>query len=145
MKRKSPRLAVALLGALAAGVVYAGVALTSHPSSAGSGFEAHTSDASGVRVVVTPRPIAAGDKWEFEVAMDTHVKPLAEGLAAVSVLVDDNGQRSLPTAWLGDPPGGHHRKGVLQFAAPATPPKSFELQLTNVGGAALRTFRWEMK
>lgn len=129
----------------AAALICAGVAFTPHPSSAGSGLEGRTSDAAGVRVVVTPRSITAGDKWEFEVAMDTHVKPLAEDLAAAAVLIDDNGQRSVPIAWQGDPPGGHHRKGVLQFAAPVNPPKTFELQLTNVGGAALRTFQWEVK
>jgi hypothetical protein len=144
MKPISPKVSIVSFCLLVA-LVGVGLAFTSQPASAGSGLQGRASDAAGVRVVVTPRSIAGADKWEFEVAMDTHVKPLAEDLAFAAVLIDDKGGRAVPIAWQGDPPGGHHRKGVLQFTAPANSPKAFELQLTNVGGAALRTFRWELQ
>lgn len=31
-------------------------------------------------------------------------------------MADDGDKQFKPSAWKGDPPGGHHRKGVLQFA-----------------------------
>lgn len=116
------------------------------PLFAAPAFEARSSDAAGVSIVVKPKPGEAGAKvWEFDVTMNTHIKPLGEDLSAVSVLVDGNGHRTKPIAWQGDKPGGHHRRGVLQFPALAGTPATFELQMTGVGGVDLRTFRWEVK
>jgi hypothetical protein len=96
--------------------------------------------------VVKPKPIEpTATVWEFEVTMNTHIKPLTEDLTAVSVLVEDSGNRIKPTEWQGDKPGGHHRKGVLKFSAGSKNPSNFELQMVGVGGVALRTFRWESK
>jgi hypothetical protein len=115
------------------------------PSFAAAALVARSSDAAGVRVVVTPKKLAPNvPAWEFEVVMDTHTKPLSENLVQSAVLVDDAGRRSTPTGWQGDPPGGHHRKGILQFAAPTAMPNSIELQINAIGGAA-RSFRWELK
>jgi hypothetical protein len=77
--------------------------------------------------------------------MDTHSKPLNEDLAQAAALVDDDGKRHAPVAWQGDPPGGHHRKGVLKFSAPAALPAAVELRIDGVGGAGAWTFRWELK
>ena len=104
-----------------------------------------TSDAVGVRVVVTPKASATGAAWEFQVVMDTHTKPLNDDLTKTAVLVDDGGRRYLPLSWQGDPPGGHHRKGVLNFTAPTEPIKSLELQFEGLGGPDKRVFRWNMK
>jgi len=128
---------------IAAGILVAG-ALTTVWSFPAPAFEARVSDAAGVSIMVTPRPLAPGSTtWEFEVAMNTHVRPLAEDLTTAAVLIEADGQRAAPVGWQGDPPGGHHRKGVLRFPAPSAPQPTFELQLSGVGGAALRTFRWD--
>lgn len=106
---------------------------------------ARTSDQAGVRMVVTPKALGPGVKvWEFNIVMDTHTKPLNENLAQVAVLIDGAGHRYVPIAWQGDPPGGHHRKGILQFSAPAEMPKSVELQISGVGGVDSRAFRWDL-
>jgi hypothetical protein len=116
------------------------------PSSAAPALALQSSDVLGVRVVVTPKNLEIGAKaWEFEIVMDTHTKPLDDNLAQVSVLVDDAGRRYEPVAWTGDPPGGHHRKGVLQFPAPKKMPAAIELQIDRIGGAGVRKFRWELK
>lgn len=134
-------ISVLLVAVLAALGAWIGMAV----SSAAPG-DTRTSDAAGVRVVVTPKAIDASAKvWEFEIAMDTHIRPLSEDVAAAAVLVDDAGHRSTAVAWQGDPPGGHHRRGVLRFDVPSEKLKAFELQLTGVGGADIRTFRWEVK
>lgn len=104
-----------------------------------------SNDAGGVRIVVKPKNVAAGAAWEFEVVMDTHVKPLDDDLTKAAVLVDDGGRRYLPLAWQGDKPGGHHRKGVLRFPAPTESIKSFELQIQDMAGVKMRVFRWTMK
>jgi hypothetical protein len=129
--------------ALALGAFALGTALPAlAQASKGSSLAARSSDAAGVRVVVKPTSIAAGSAWEFEVTMDTHTKPLNEDLTKSSVLVDDSKARYAPLAWQGDAPGGHHRKGVLRFPAPAAPTKSFELQIEGVGAAGIRVFQW---
>ncbi len=102
------------------------------------------SDAGGVRVTVTPKAMEPGATvWEFELVMDTHTSPLNDDLARAAVLVDDSGREHAALAWQGDPPGGHHRKGILRFAAPAERTKVVELQISGVGGPGKRMFRWE--
>ena len=111
---------------------------------AASALTAVASDAGGVHVVVKPKN-TAGPAWEFDVSMDTHIKPLNDDLTKAAVLVDGAGHRYAPTAWQGDPPGGHHRKGTLRFPAPTAPTKSFELHLQGVGGVGDRAFQWTAK
>lgn len=121
------------------------VSLVSVPSY-GAAAAARTSDADGVKVVVTPKVMSPTTPiWEFEIVLDTHTKPLNEDLTKKAVLVDNAGRRYLPDAWQGDAGGGHHRKGILRFAAPTQLPAAVELQLHDVGGTAIRTFRWELK
>lgn len=115
-------------------------------SYAADAFPARTSDAGGVKVVVTPKALSATAKfWEFAIVLDTHTKPLNEDIAKLAVLVDQSGQRYMPAAWQGDPPGGHHRKGVLGFTAPSEMPEAIELQIAKVGGVPTRSFRWKLK
>jgi hypothetical protein len=100
---------------------------------AGTPLASRTSDSSGVRVVVTPKTVESGAAvWEFEVVMDTHTRPLNEDLARAAVLVDDSGRQHAPVAWQGDPPGGHHRKGVLRFEPGVEGAKVIEFDLLPV-------------
>jgi hypothetical protein len=103
---------------------------------------ARSNDTGGVRVVVTPKSIAAGAAWQFELVMDTHIKPLDDDLTKTAMLVVDGGRQYAPTSWQGDKPGGHHRKGVLSFPAPSEQSKSFELVILNLGGISKRVFQW---
>ncbi|HET7680947.1 MAG TPA: hypothetical protein VFK79_12560 [Xanthobacteraceae bacterium] len=135
-----------LFALLLAAFSFAAFLLDCSPAASATALSARTSDASGVRVVVTPKALEPGGKsWEFDVVMDTHTKPLDENLSQMTVLVDESGNRHKPVGWKGDPPGGHHRKGILQFSAPGKMPSSFELQITGVGGAGTRIFRWDLK
>ena len=84
--------------------------------------------AGGVTVAVTPQNLVAGAKsWDFKVVLDTHSAELKDDLAKSAVLVVDGGTSYTPTAWQGDPPGGHHREGALKFNTVSPQPKAIEL------------------
>jgi hypothetical protein len=99
--------------------------------------------AGGVTVRATPGPLS-GDAWEFQITFDTHSQDLRDDVAKSASLVAD-GATSAPLEWRGDPPGGHHRKGVLRFKAPAARPAAVELRLSRPGEAEPRVFRWKLE
>lgn len=135
-------LPVLFAAALAFGLVF----LNSGLPLAAPALAAQSSEGGGVNVIVTPKALEPGVAvWEFEIVMDTHSKPLDEDIPQAAVLVDEVGRRYKPTVWQGDPPGGHHRSGILQFSAPADMPAAVELQIEGIGEAGTRTFRWELK
>ncbi len=103
-----------------------------------------TSSQSSVTVKVTPRNLAAGT-WEFDVVFDTHSQELTDDLGKTAVLVSDGRTSHSPVKWQGDPPGGHHRKGVLEFKPVSPTPASIELQIKRNGETAPRLFRWKLK
>ena len=103
-----------------------------------------TSSQSSVTVKVTPRTLAAGT-WEFDVVFDTHSQELTDDLEKTAVLVSDARASHSPLKWQGDPPGGHHRKGVVQFKPVSPMPAAIELQIKRSGETAPRLFRWQLK
>lgn len=52
----------------------------------------------------------------FEIGMETHTEELSTDLERTATLVLD-GVEWEGVAWVGDPPGGHHRSGELTFEA----------------------------
>ena len=107
-------------------------------------FAAQVNREGPVQVRVTPRSLAADSKvWEFEVAFNTHTVPIDGDPAQFSVLVDASGNVHQALAWKGDPPGGHHRSGILQFNPPEQALGPVELRISGVGGVPSRVFRWE--
>ena len=108
-------------------------------------LDKQTSNEGGVVVDVVPQNVAPdAESWDFKIALNTHTKPLSQDLAQVSVLVDAEGKTHAPLSWDGDPPGGHHRKGVLRFRPLPGKQDSLELRISEVGGVPVRVFRWEM-
>lgn len=133
-----------LITATAMLVLGAGFALGVGPAAARE-LAAQTSTDRGVTVKVTPLGLAPdAAAWEFEVVFDTHTQALRDDPAASSVLVDPAGKRYAPLGWRGDPPGGHHRKGVLRFAPIRPRPGAIELHIGRAGETAPRAFRWEL-
>ena len=102
-------------------------------------------DEGQVTVTVTPLTLSKGaDTWRFEVQLNTHVAPITQDLTAVAVLSDGQGHDESPLAWQGDPPGGHHRQGILSFKAINPSPESVTLTIRQVGSVPERTFTWAL-
>jgi hypothetical protein len=97
----------------------------------------------GVTVRATPGTLSGGI-WEFQIVFDTHSQDLRDDVAKSATLIAD-GAASAPVEWRGDPPGGHHRKGVLRFKAPTARPAAIELRLSRPGEAEPRVFRWKVE
>ncbi len=94
----------------------------------------------GMTVAVTPKANPDGT-WDFTVQIDNHAVNIMEDMVAVSSVTDRTGQSLKPTAWTGDPPGGHHRSGILKFGAMA--PGPVRLTIRELGGVAERTLSWD--
>ncbi len=105
-------------------------------------LERQSNNEGPVTVEVVPR---FSTEIAFEIVLDTHSEELNEDLTTAATLVDDTGKKYEPVGWNGNPPGGHHREGLLLFN-PITPaPKFIKLILTNVGGTRERSFIWDLK
>lgn len=143
----NPRIgALVRLGLLSIAAVLATAGLEAPTLSGAAVFAAEpktqTHRGGGVVVQVTPRSLAPdAPVWEFQVAFDTHTVALDGDPATFSTLIDSNGRVHEPLAWEGDPPGGHHRKGVLRFR-PLAGEAQVELRINGVAGVATRTFHW---
>lgn len=103
-----------------------------------------TSEQAAVTVKVTPQNLQ-GEYWDFEVVFDTHSQELTDDLLKAAVLVAADGTQIAPAEWRGDPPGGHHRKGVLRFNALKPPPDAIHLRVSRPGESKPRSFRWDLK
>lgn len=104
------------------------------------------SQAGGVGVRVKPTDVsAAATTWSFQVTLTTHSGDLGDDLTRTATLVDAAGKQHPAAGWDGDPPGGHHRKGVLRFKALSPPPDALEMRILRQGETAARTFRWKLK
>jgi hypothetical protein len=101
-----------------------------------------TTSAAAVTVKVTPRPFGA--TWDFDVVFDTHSQDLTDDLLKTAVLLGPDGSELRPIEWKGAAPGGHHRTGVLRFAAPNPAPTAVVLRITRPGEPKPRVFQWKL-
>ena len=116
---------------------------THQPSTSGWDLSPRRNDAGQVVVEITPITLS-GDTWEFEVAFNTHSVNLGFDVTEVSVLRCDQGQEYTPTVWEGADPGGHHRSGILKFAALDHSTSFVQIVIQDVAKVPERVFRWEV-
>ncbi len=88
--------------------------------------------------------MSSADGWRFAVQFNTHVSPITQDMTALSVLSDGKGHDEKPLSWEGDPPGGHHRKGVLVFKPFDSSPDTVTLKISEVGSVPERSFTWKL-
>jgi len=127
------------LAALAIAAVAAGLTVDA------GAYEMRSNRENAVRVDVKPVQLAPGQPARFEVRMNTHSEPLEEDMVAVSSLKDNTGRIYQATAWQGSEPGGHHRKGVLEFPELKDNPESITLIIRKVANVPERTFEWSVE
>lgn len=112
-------------------------------ASAAQGLTTLSAGGSGVTIKATPRALAGGS-WEFDVVFDTHSQELKDDLMKSASLIA-GGKAHTPAGWKGDPPGGHHRKGVVRFDGVGPGPRDIELRITRPGEPKPRSFHWQLK
>jgi hypothetical protein len=98
-----------------------------------------------VRVDVQPIQLFSGKPARFEIRMNSHSGDLGQDIVAVSTLKDNQGRKYRPTNWQGSPPGGHHRKGVLEFPALDGAPASITLVIRQIANVPERIFVWTVE
>ena len=113
------------------------------PSKSEPNLETLTNEEGDVIVSVTPKALVQ-DSWSFEVVLDTHSVDLDYDLRSLSFLVDQKGREYKAVLWEGDPPEGHHRKGILKFKPLSPTPAAFMLKVRNVGSVGERSFEWRL-
>jgi len=110
-----------------------------------SSYEIKSNSENRVRVDVRPVQLTPGRTIKFEVRMNTHSADLGQDMVAVSALKDNKGHEFKATAWQGSPPGGHHRKGVLEFQDLADNTESITLVIREIDNVPERIFNWRIE
>lgn len=140
----TPVLALAMSAVFLLTAAWLASIYASSPRDVGSGYEERVSREGAVTVNVVPRNLASdAQSWDFEVTLDTHTQPLVQDLISATVLIDSKGNAYTPVSWDGDPPGGHHRNGLLRFRPLPGNQAIVELLMKDVGDVPVRVFRWE--
>ena len=122
------------------GALFAITAALAHAADSDS----QKSTVSGVTVTVTPQNLTRGAKtWAFKVVLDTHSAELPDDFLQSATLLDDSGAVSMPVAWDGAGPGGHHREGILRFKPSDT--GAVTLEIKRPGEPEPRKFRWRLQ
>jgi hypothetical protein len=107
-------------------------------------FDAQTSDKNSVRVDVKPIQLAAGQKVVFQVSLNTHSVDLSYDLEKASILQDNEGKAYKVSKWQGSSPGGHHRRGTLEFPPLEGNPRSIKLIMKGIADVPERSFEWNI-
>jgi hypothetical protein len=108
-------------------------------------YETRSNRENQVRVDVKPVQLAPGQPARFEVRMNSHSETLGEDMVAVSSVKDSAGRIYQATAWQGSEPGGHHRKGVLEFPKLENNTESITLIIRKVAKVPERIFEWSVE
>lgn len=94
---------------------------------------------------VTPKSLTPNSEtWDFEVSLDTHTGSLDQDLVSTVRLVDDKDNEYKPTKWIGDPKGGHHREGVLQFKSLGSDIRTVTLKIKPGENIEEASLTWEI-
>ena len=114
------------------------------PQSSASAFETKNNSGGSVDIAVTPETLEVGQPMAFEIAMNTHSVDLSDDMTQIVTLRDDQGKEYTPMAWEGAAAGGHHRNGVIKFAALTSKPKSVDLVIKGLAKVSERIFHWDL-
>lgn len=110
-----------------------------------SAFSTKTLTDGTVTYKVTPKNLtSSAPTWDFDISLDTHTGSLDQDLVNLVRLVDDKGNEYQATKWEGDPPGGHHREGLLKFFPVILRPAIIEIDIQTTTNPETNRLRWEI-
>jgi hypothetical protein len=108
--------------------------------------ETRSSEGGGVTIQATPDGTAGGN-LVISLSLNTHSVDLSYDYRALATLRDDQGHVYPAASWDGAS-GGHHVKGRLIFSnnplQSVAGVKWIELEIKDVAGMPVRTFRWNV-
>lgn len=107
-----------------------------------SSAQEQTNEDGPVSITAVPK---ASAEVVFQIELNTHTVSLDYDLKQLASLRDENQREYRPISWTGDPPGGHHRSGILSFGRLAPRPKIQQLIIKQVGGVPERQFQWTIR
>ncbi len=122
--------------------ISANVSAGSGTATTSSSLESKASSDGWAEVEVTPFTLGSKE-WSFSVTLNAHQEIDAD-LIKAATLADDQGDTPTPLRWEEPTLGGHHREGTLVFGTPASKSQNITLTLKDIGGAAVRTFSWQL-
>jgi hypothetical protein len=125
-------------------MVVVSFALAGFFSEAGA-FQTQTNDESAVRVDVKPVQLVPGKPAIFQISLNTHSVSLTYDMVQVSSLQDGQGKVYQAKDWKGSSPGGHHRRGVLEFPELQGNPQTIKLIIRGVADVPTRVFEWKLE
>jgi hypothetical protein len=108
-------------------------------------YETQSNNKGQVTINVRPLQLVPGQPAKFEVRMNTHSVTLDHDLVTAFTLKDDQGREYQPTQWDGSPPGGHHRKGILEFPELNGDAGKITLVIREISNVPNRTFEWSVE
>jgi hypothetical protein len=108
-------------------------------------FQAQTNDENAVWAEVKPVQLGPGQPAIFEVRLNTHSVNLTYDMVQVSSLQDSQGKVYKATAWKGSSPGGHHRRGTLEFPQLEGNPQIVKLVIKGIADVPKRVFEWKLE
>lgn len=95
---------------------------------------------------ITPTSLSkSSSSWDFKIVLDTHTGSLDQDLVSQVRLSDEKGSEYQVAKWEGDPPGGHHREGVLKFQSLGSDVASITLKINPGENMKETSFTWETK
>lgn len=119
------------------------LALAGFFSEAGA-FQAMSNNENAVRVDVKPLQLAPGKPAIFEIRLNTHSVDLSYDMVELSSLQDSQGKTYEAMNWKGSSPGGHHRKGVLEFPELQGNLQFIKLVIRGIADVPTRVFEWKL-
>lgn len=109
-------------------------------------LSAQTASIGIVTYKVTPKNLSkSSPTWDFEIVLDTHTGSLDQDLVSEVRLLDDKNKEYQASKWEGDPPGGHHREGVIKFESLGSDVTSLILKINPGEKMKETSFTWETK
>lgn len=117
------------------------LAVPHQATAAQDGLAAQVNNEGGVSVRVTPLDLAPDRPWRFEVQLNTHSVALVQDIVSSAVLVTGDGEEVPVQEWAGDPPGGHHRSGILAFSPQRSAQDTITLKIRGIATPE-RVFVW---